>query len=98
MNTCPNCLKKLNENFAYCYECGSEIDGEIIGDFKTNLLNVFQVNNGYIYIFSVHGRQIVLKADSLEELEELVRIHKFPWMELENKHLSFEASKINAST
>ena len=87
MNTCLNCLKKLNENFTYCYECGSEVGGEMIGDFSTNLLNVFHINNEYVYIFSINGRQIVLKADTIEELRESVKLNRFPWVELENNNL-----------
>lgn len=88
MNTCPNCFKKLNENFEYCYECGCSVDGEMVGDFKTNLLNVFHIESEYVYIFAVNGRQIVLKADSIEELKEVVRLNKFPWMELEDNDLN----------
>jgi hypothetical protein len=79
MKTCPNCLKKLNNNFSYCNECGSELEGQNVGDFRTGLLNVFKIDGEFAYLFAVRGRQVVLKADSLEELEELVRLNRFPW-------------------
>ena len=84
MNICPNCLKKLNENFVYCNECECKVDEETKGDFKTNFLNVFKINHEFIYLFAVHGHQVVLKADSVDELEELVILNKFPWREFEN--------------
>ena len=98
MKTCPNCQKRLNENFTYCNECGSRADGEIVGNFLTSLLNVFQIDDEYMYVFSVHGRQVVLKADTIEELKELVRLNKFPWMELEENILNSGASLMDVSS
>ena len=95
MNSCPMCSKKLNENFEYCNECGSKVDGGMMGNFRTNFLNVFHFNNEYMYLFSVNGRQIVLKADTIDDLKELVRLNKFPWMEIENNNLSCEGSNID---
>lgn len=92
MKTCPNCSKRLNESFTYCNECGSRLDGEITGDFKTGHLNVFRQGEEFVYLFSVRGRQVVLKANSLVELERLVRIEKFPWREPERGLLNHEAS------
>ena len=54
-----------------------------LGDFKTGLLNVFKNNHEFIYIYSVHGKQVTLKASSIEELRMLVKVNKFPWMEIE---------------
>ena len=48
-----------------------------------------------MYLFSVNGRQIVLKADTIDDLKELVMFNKFPWMEIENNNLSCEASNID---
>lgn len=98
MNTCPNCQKRLNENFTYCNECGSRVDGEIMGNLRTNFMNVFQINNVYMYIYSVHGRQVVLKADTIEELKELVRLNRFPWAEIEENLLNCEASLTDVSS
>lgn len=79
MKTCPNCLKKLNDNFSYCNECGSDLEGQNVGDFTTGLLNVFKIDGGFVYLFAVRGRQVVLKANTLDELEELVHLNRFPW-------------------
>lgn len=82
MIECPNCSKKLNENFTYCYICGCEIRSENMGDFKTNLLNVFHIDDEFLYLFSVKGKQVILKADSIEELQHLVWLNRFPWKEI----------------
>lgn len=92
MNICPNCFKKLNENFTYCNKCGSRVDEECRENLKTNFLNVFKRDSGFIYIFAVHGRQVVLNGDTIEELRELVRLNRFPWMELEANLLDTEVS------
>ena len=92
MNICPNCLKKVNENFTYCNGCGSTMDGEREGDFKTDFLNVFKMDGGFAYLFAVRGLQVVLKADSIGELEKLVRLNRFPWRELEKNLLNHEVS------
>ncbi|MEE1336133.1 zinc ribbon domain-containing protein [Methanobrevibacter sp.] len=90
MKTCPNCSKKLNETFKYCNECGSIIESEVVGDFKTDYINVFEIEDEFVYLFSVKGRQVVLKANSIEELREFAKIRKFPWREPERNLLSNE--------
>lgn len=92
MKTCPNCSKTVNENFTYCNECGSRLDGEILGDFRTDCLNVFGIGDEFLYLFAVNGRQVVLKADSIDVLKESVRIRKFPWREPEKSLLDHEVS------
>ena len=92
MKTCPNCFKKLNESFEYCNECGSELDGENRGDFSTSYLNVFEIENEFVYLFAVRGRQVILKADTIEDLKEFVRIKKFPWKEIKTSLLAHETS------
>ncbi|WP_458403126.1 zinc ribbon domain-containing protein [Methanobrevibacter sp.] len=76
---CPNCGKKSRDGFEYCRHCGSRLSGNLSGDFKTDMLNVFKHPAGYVYLFSVNGNQVVLKADSLDELAEMVFERKFPW-------------------
>lgn len=83
MRICQNCGKKLNRNFTYCYECGCNLDEGSHGDFKTSHLNVFRNGEDYIYIFAVHGKQIILKSSTISELKMLVHMNKFPWMNFE---------------
>lgn len=80
---CPNCEKKLSEKFTYCYECGCNVGEGVLGDFKTPHMNVFKDNEEFIYIFSVNGKQVVLRAGSIDELKMLVRLNKFPWEDLQ---------------
>lgn len=79
MVVCPNCLKKLNDNNIYCRICGTKLSGENPGDFTTEMLNVFDYGEELIYLFSDRGRQVILKAGSIEELELLVRANGYPW-------------------
>ena len=92
MKTCPNCLKKLNDNFSYCNECGSDLEGQNVGDFTTGLLNVFKIDGGFVYLFAVRGRQVVLKANTLDELEELVHLNRFPWQKEDSRLLNPKVS------
>ena len=92
MKICPNCLKELNDNFTYCRQCGCRIESGKKGDFKTEFLNVFFIEDEFVYLFTVNGRQIVLKADSIDKLKEVVKSNKFPWKELENSMLEAKAS------
>ncbi len=84
MRVCPNCEKNLNVNFTYCYCCGSNLDEEVFGDFQTSFLNVFKHDGEFIYIFSVNGKQVILKSSTIGELKMLVELNKFPWVEIEN--------------
>lgn len=84
MRNCPNCGKALNDDYAFCWKCGCNLNGSDIGDFTTGLLNVFKDEEEYIYIYSVHGKQMILRASTIDELRMLVRVNKFPWMELES--------------
>jgi hypothetical protein len=92
MKACPNCSKRVNGNFTYCNACGSRLDGEKTGDFTTDYLNVFHVDDEYVYLFSVRGRQVVLKANSIMELKEFVAIKRFPWREPEKSLLAHDTS------
>lgn len=78
---CPYCSKKSRDNFEYCRHCGSKLSGEIVGDFKTDYLNVFRHSDEYIYIYAVNGNQVVLRADSLDELAGKVSVRNFPWVQ-----------------
>ena len=96
MKTCPNCSKILNENFIYCNECGCMLDGDEIGDFRICYLNVFEIHREFIYLYSVNGRQVILKADSIGELEKLVRQNRFPWAVIKkDEPLKDKVSRVN---
>ena len=79
MAVCPNCTKKLRDNFVYCRVCGSELSGENQGDFTTEMLNVFNHEDGFTYLFSENGNQVVLKAGSMDELAAMVHEKNYPW-------------------
>jgi hypothetical protein len=68
------------------------LESGVIGDFKTDYLNVFKINDEFVYLFSVKGRQIVLKANSIDDLREFVKIKRFPWREPERSLLDHEVS------
>lgn len=93
MVSCPNCGKKLRDTFEYCRICGSRLDGKIVGDFRTDMLNVFRHPDSYIYLFACSGNQDVIMADSLEELERIAVEKKYPWESYDWKD-SFTASEV----
>lgn len=76
---CPYCGKDVRDDFAHCRHCGSMVNGEAVGDFATDMLNVFRIDGQYIYLFSRNGSQVVLKAGSIEELARLVEDRNYPW-------------------
>ena len=84
MRNCPNCGKTLNDDYAFCWKCGCNLNNGDNGDFTTGLLNVFKDDEEYIYIYSVHGKQVILRASTIDELRMLVEVNKFPWMDLES--------------
>lgn len=79
MKECPNCKKKLKDNFEYCRICGTKLTGENPGDFTTEILNVFNHENRFIYLFCENGNQTVLEADTMDELALVVRDKSYPW-------------------
>lgn len=79
MVSCPNCGEKMRNGFEYCRFCGSSLNGENPGDYKTDLLNVFRHDDEYVYLFADKGNQVVLRADSIEELGELACEMQYPW-------------------
>lgn len=79
MIECVNCGKELRDNFTYCRICGTELDGGEPGDYSTDMLNVFRRGDEYIYLFSENGNQIILKANTLEELAVMAADKKYPW-------------------
>lgn len=96
MAVCPNCAKKLRDNFTYCRICGTELSGENPGDFATEMLNVFDHGDGFIYLFSDKGNQVVLKAGSMDELAVMVHDKKYPWEyrdKSKNSHKNVELVK-----
>ena len=76
---CPNCGKSVRNGFAHCRFCGSEMNGEHLGDFTTDMLNVFKIGDEYLYLFSQKGNQVILQAGSIDELASLVEERKYPW-------------------
>lgn len=79
MAECSNCGKQLKDNVKYCRICGTRLDGGTPGDYSTEMLNVFKHGDEYLYLFFENGNQVVLKADSLDGLEEMVCEKKYPW-------------------
>lgn len=79
MVSCPNCGEKVRNNFVYCRICGCLLEGGDSEDHITDLLNVFKHSDEYLYLFCERGNQVVLKAESLEELEGLVSEKQYPW-------------------
>lgn len=79
MAVCPNCAKKMRDDFAYCRICGTKLSGENPGDFKTEMLNVFRHEDGFIYLFCDNGHQVILKAGSIDELALMANENKYPW-------------------
>ena len=79
MKVCPNCGKKVNEKFVYCRNCGSRMDGEIVGDFTTDIPNLFKNDDGYYYLFTANGIQQVIVGDDVDEVKRKVLLRKFPW-------------------
>ena len=79
MVVCPNCQKSLRDNFSHCRICGSELTGERVGDFSTDMLNVFKIGEEYIYLFAENGNQVVIRAGSMDELAGIVCDRQYPW-------------------
>lgn len=79
MVVCPNCGKKFRDGFRYCRICGSKLNGDELGDFSTDMLNVFKHGEEYLYLFCEKGNQTVIKADSIDELADIVREKRYPW-------------------
>lgn len=55
------------------------MNGEKLGDFTTDMLNVFRVGDDYLYLFAEKGSQVVLKASSMDELASIVLKKNYPW-------------------
>lgn len=79
MQVCPNCEKRVKDNFAYCRVCGTKLDGGNPGDFTTEMMNVFDYGDEFIYLFADKGNQVVLKAGSIDELALMAHERKYPW-------------------
>lgn len=81
---CGNCNSKIANGHEFCYRCGYNIrSGENAGDNSTGYLNVFRIDGRFAYIFMVKGKQVILMADSMEELESKAKYELFPWEELD---------------
>ncbi len=96
MAVCPNCSKKLKDNFVYCRICGTKLSGENLGDFTTDMLNVFDLEDEFIYLFCDNGNQVILKADSIDELASIVHEKNYPWEfrdKSKNSHIDVEMVK-----
>lgn len=92
MQVCPNCAKKLKDNFVYCRICGTKLSGENPGDFTTDMLNVFDHGDEFVYLFSDKGSQVVLKAGSMDELASIVSEKNYPW-EFRDKSKNVNSAK-----
>ena len=79
MQVCPNCAKRLKDSHVYCRICGTKLDGENPGDFTTEMLNVFDYGDEFVYLFADNGNQVVLKAGSMDELASMAREKNYPW-------------------
>ena len=55
------------------------MNGEHLGDFSTDMLNVFKIGDEYLYLFSEKGNQVILRAGSMDGLASLVGQRKYPW-------------------
>lgn len=80
MKTCPNCGVNVNRNAVYCRICGSSADGRKVGDFATQITNLFCDENGYYYVYMVGGIQQVIKGDTVDEVKSQARRRNFPWI------------------
>ena len=40
------------------------------------------IGEEYAYIFSVNGKQIVIKSEDIKDLKEKVNDKKFPWQKI----------------
>lgn len=92
MVSCPNCGEKVRNGFEYCRYCGCPLNAENPGDYRTDLLNVFHHKDGYVYLFSEKGNQVVLSSDSLDGLSQLACERQYPW-EFSDWKSNFKASR-----
>ncbi len=81
MKICPFCNKKMNDRSEYCRICGSKLNGEDLGDYSTEIINMFKDNEGYYYLFSVNGSQVILRDNLKEKLKIKVLNRNYPWNE-----------------
>lgn len=79
MVICPNCGKVFRDNFSRCRICGCRLDGNELGDCSTDMLNVFTCGEGFMYLFSENGNQVIITAGSMDELAKIVSEKKYPW-------------------
>lgn len=80
LKTCPNCGVKLNRNAIYCRICGSSADGKKVGDFKTEISNLFHDGEWYYYVYTVGGIQQVVRGTTADEVRVQTRKRNFPWI------------------
>ena len=85
MKVCPNCGKELTDGCVYCRICGSRLDGSSVGDFSTEVKNLFMDDEGYYYLYTHNGHQQVIKSDSVDEIKSKVLKCRFPWFSGEAK-------------
>ena len=51
----------MNNKAEYCRICGSKLNGDRVGDFSTEIINLFKDYEEYFYIFAVNGNQVILR-------------------------------------
>ena len=93
MKTCPNCKKELNERFEYCRICGSKLNGESVGDFSTEIKNLFKKDEDIYYLFATNGNQVIVRGKTIEEIKNKVLRRNFPWIENKNYQMSEDNNK-----
>ena len=98
MKICPNCKKKMNNRSKYCRICGSKLNGDTVGDFKTEIINLFKDHNGYFYIFTVSGNQLILRDENIEILKMKVLSKNYPWIESKGFSKKNNSVKTNPTT
>ena len=82
VTVCPNCNSEVRAH-EFCRKCGYNFHrDENYGDNSTEYMNVFRIGGEFAYIFSVNGKQVVIRNENLEELLVLVKDKQFPIVRL----------------